>query len=247
MLARGAFGAGSGSVGYCFTDRSGGRSHHPYDALNLSLDVGDDAVTVAANRALVLQRLGLDDVVWLRAEHGAEVSVVGSTAVAAGQTGGEPGRSPRRADALVTDRPGVGLGALSADCSLIVMADQQAKVVGVAHCGRPGLVAGIVAAAVQALRGFGGERLVAAVGPTVCGACYQVPAAMAEEVIAVVPAARAQPGHLDVRAGVIAQLMAAGVDVQRQIGGCTREDPSLFSYRRDHRTGRMAALAWLVP
>jgi YfiH family protein len=237
VLAFGALGGGGrGSVGFCFTDRLGGRSRPPYDSLNLSTDVGDDAAHVVANRVLVLEQVGLSQAVWLQAEHGIRIAVIGSADDVL-----------PRCDGLATSRAGIGLGALSADCALVILADAAAGVVGVAHCGRPGLVAGVVATAVEVLRELGGAQLAAVVGPTVCGDCYQLPIAMAEEVVAVVPAARARPGYVDIRAGVVAQLRTEGVDVQQLVGGCTREDPAAFSYRRDGTTGRMAALGWITP
>ena len=73
---------------------------------------------------------------------------------------------------------------------------------------------------------------------------------MADEVVAVVPAAaarsRADTPALDIGAGVVAQLTDHGVEVVRRVSGCTREDPTLFSYRRDGVTGRLGALIWRV-
>jgi YfiH family protein len=241
VFSLGALGTGDRgggfTVGYCFSDRHGGSSESPYSSLNLSNDVGDEAARVAANRASLLGRVGLAEGVWLRAEHGARIGVVEA---------GSGGQLPDRCDGLVTRRFNVGLGALSADCALIVLADPAAGVVGVVHCGRPGLVAGVVSQAVSALHGLGAEHLVGVVGPTICGDCYELPVAMAEAVFEKAPAARARTGHVDIRAGVAAQLTAAGVDVRRLVGGCTKEDPDSFSYRRDGTTGRMAALVWMT-
>ncbi|HZV25670.1 MAG TPA: polyphenol oxidase family protein [Acidothermaceae bacterium] len=241
MLWLGSLGA---DVRFAFTSRLGGFSTPPYDSLNLSFNVGDDPVVVRRNRRDVLQRLGVSRAAWLQAQHGALVRVVEGVLVDDApeqQTGYE-------ADGLVTAATDIALGALSADCALVVLADPIAGVVGSLHCGRPGLMAGAVDAMVTALRTNGAQQLCAAVGPTVCGSCYEVPAEMAAGVVAVVPAAfsRARSGRagLDVRAGVIDQLQGAGVRVVRLVGGCTREDPTTFSSRRDHVTGRMGALIW---
>jgi YfiH family protein len=234
VLSLGSLGVG---VRYAYTTRAGGYSKPPYDGLNLSFHVGDEPAAVAANRTFVLDRLGVDSAVWLRAQHGAGVVVVDAS------TAPDP-----EVDVLVTREPNLAVAALSADCALVVLADPAAGVIGVAHCGRPGLLAGTVPAAVAALRRQGAIDLVAAIGPAVCGACYPVPQAMADEVVAAVPAAAARTPDgrpaLDVAAGVAAQLEAAGAAVVRRVGGCTREDPALFSYRRDHRTGRLGALVW---
>jgi YfiH family protein len=228
-----------GDVRFAFTSRLGGFSAAPYDSLNLSFNVGDDAAVVRRNRRDVLERLGVPRAAWLQAQHGALVQVVDGASEQ--ETGYE-------VDGLVTAATGVALGALSADCALVVFADPTAGLVGSLHCGRPGLLAGAVDAIVSAMRENGAQQIRAAVGPTVCGSCYEVPAEMAAAVVAVVPAAssRARSGGpgLDVRAGVIDQLRHAGVRVVRLVGGCTREDPTTFSYRRDKVTGRMGALIW---
>lgn len=237
MISLGSLGSG---VRYAFTSRAGGFSEPPYDTLNLSLDVGDAPVSVARNRAYVLERLGISGAVWLHAQHGA--GVVSITGIDAG--------SPA-ADAMLTTSTGFALASLSADCVLVALADPVAGVIGTVHCGRLGLTAGVVQAAVAALHAHGATNILAALGPSVCGACYEVPQEMADEVSAVLPeaAARSREGRpaLDVGAGVAAQLAAFGVEVRRRVGGCTREDPALYSYRRQHVTGRQAALIWRTP
>jgi polyphenol oxidase len=232
-----------GDVRFAFTSRLGGFSAAPYDSLNLSFNVGDDPEVVARNRRDVLERLTVRHASWLQAQHGAAVQVVDrADGPASGHDAGHA------VDGLVTTATGLALGALSADCALVVLADPATGLVGCLHCGRPGLVAGAVDAIVAAMRDNGAQTIRAAVGPTVCGSCYEVPADMAAAVVAVVPAAfaRARGGGsaLDVRAGVIDQLRQAGVRVVRLVGGCTREDPTTFSYRRDKVTGRMGALIW---
>jgi YfiH family protein len=234
-----SLGSLGGDVRFAFTDRHGGDSAPPYDELNLSLDVGDVPEVVERNRRRVLEHLGVDGVEhasWLRAQHRDGVHLVTA-----------PG-GVHEVDGLVTTMPGVALVGLSADCSLVVLADSVAGVLGVAHCGRPGLVIGIVGAVVAAMRAAGADVIRAAVGPTVCGSCYEVPAEMAAAVVAVAPAARSRArsgaAGLDIRAGVLDQLTSAGVHVVRQVGWCTVEDPSLYSYRREHVTGRMGVLVW---
>jgi polyphenol oxidase len=235
-----------GDVRFAFTSRLGGFSASPYDSLNLSLSVGDEPAVVRRNRRDVLDRLGVPRAAWLQAQHGAVIQVVTGEQVVDDDAAEQ--ETAHEADGLVTAATDLGLGALSADCALVVLADPAAGLVGSLHCGRPGLLAGTVDAMVNAMRENGAQQLRAAVGPTVCGSCYEVPAEMAAAVVAVVPAAfsRARSGGsgLDVRAGVIDQLQHAGVRVVRLVGGCTREDPTTFSYRRDKVTGRMGAMIW---
>ena len=156
---------------------------------------------------------------------------------------------PPEADALVTRTPGLALAVLVADCTPVVVAAPAEGVVGVAHAGRAGLARGVALALVDAMRDLGAGELVARVGPSICPRCYEVPLELREEVAAVVPEARSVSRSgtpaLDVAGGVLAQL-APHVAALRQLPGCTAEDPDLFSYRRDGRTGRSAGLAWLA-
>jgi YfiH family protein len=225
---------------YVTTDRYGGVSAPPYDELNLGGHVGDDPPAVTENRSRLAAAIGLpaERLVFMAQVHGADVAVVD------GPSGGDP----PTADALVTREPGLGLVVQVADCVPVVLAARRSDVVGVAHAGRKGVAGGIVPATVEAMRALGArpDRMVAVVGPAVCGACYEVPAAMADEVAAVVPAARAlsREGNpaLDLRAAVAAQLAAAGVRAIEMDPWCTRESADLFSHRRDGITGRFAGV-----
>ena len=174
--------------------------------------------------------------------HGDEVLVVEEA---------QPLHGVPSADALVTTTPRVGLMIRAADCVPLVLADARAGVVGVAHAGRLGMVLDVTTRAVEAMEARGASRadLRAWVGPHVCGACYEVPATMREQVCAVVPEAWAETSwgtpSVDVGRAVRAQLDRAGV-AAAEVGGCTREEPSLPSYRRDGAdSGRLAGLVWL--
>lgn len=237
--------SGGAGAHFAFTDRWGGVSTGPYGSLNLGGAVGDDPAAVVANRARAAGTLGLDPerVVWMNQVHGREVAVVD------GPWG--PGREIPAVDALVTSRRALPLAVLTADCVPVLLADPVAGVVAAAHAGRPGLVAGVVPAAVEAMLALGAEasRIVARTGPAVCGGCYEVPAAMRDEVAAAVPAARAETRWgtpaVDVVAGVHSQLDALGVRDVRRSPFCTRESDDHFSYRRDRATGRLAGYVWL--
>ncbi|MEV5487166.1 peptidoglycan editing factor PgeF [Streptomyces bobili] len=229
---------------FAFTDRWGGVSAAPYEELNLGGAVGDDPGAVRTNRESAATSLGLEAgrVVWMNQVHGAGVTVVD----------GPSGERPvPEADAIVTTQRGLALAVLTADCTPVLLADPVAGVVAAAHAGRPGMVAGIVPAAVRAMVGLGAEpsRIVARTGPAVCGRCYEVPEAMRAEVAAVEPAAHAETSWgtpaVDVTAGVHAQLDRLGVHDREQSPVCTRESKDHFSYRRDRTTGRLAGYVWL--
>ncbi|MFJ9419523.1 MULTISPECIES: peptidoglycan editing factor PgeF [unclassified Streptomyces] len=229
---------------FAFTDRWGGVSAAPYDQLNLGGAVGDDPLAVRTNRELAAKELGLDPgaVVWMNQVHGRDVAVVDGPWRAA---------DVPCVDAVVTARRGLALAVLTADCTPVLLADPVAGVAGAAHAGRPGLVAGVVPAAVEAMVELGAEpaRIVAFTGPAVCGRCYEVPEAMRAEVADAVPEAWSTTSWdtpaVDVTAGVRAQLAAAGVAVREDLHICTLESGDHFSYRRDRTTGRLASYVWL--
>ncbi|WP_225848361.1 peptidoglycan editing factor PgeF [Streptomyces sp. HPF1205] len=229
---------------FAFTDRWGGVSAVPYDSLNLGGAVGDDPAAVHANRERVAAALGRDPgrVVWMNQVHGREVAVVD----APWGDGPAPG-----VDAVVTTTTDLTLAVLTADCVPVLLADPVAGVAAAAHAGRPGMVAGVVPAAVETMITLGADpgRTIAALGPSVCGKCYEVPAAMREEAAAVVPEAYAETSWgtpaLDVSAGVRAQLARLGVRMHETPAVCTLESTDHYSYRRERRTGRLASYIWL--
>ena len=228
-----------------FTDRWGGVSAAPYEELNLGGAVGDDPDAVGTNRDLAAKSLGVepDRVVWMNQVHGADVAVVD-------RPWGYSAPVPS-VDAIVTTRRGLALAVLTADCVPVLLADPDAGVAAAAHAGRPGMIAGVVPAALRAMteRGADPSRIVARTGPTVCGRCYEVPEAMRAEVSAVEPAAYAETSWgtpaVDVGAGVHAQLERLGVRDRQQSPVCTLESRDHFSYRRDRTTGRLAGYVWL--
>ncbi len=230
---------------FAFTDRWGGVSAAPYEELNLGGAVGDDPDAVRTNRELAAKSLGLepDRVVWMNQVHGADVAVVEGP-------WGSSSEIPS-VDAIVTTRPGLALAVLTADCVPVLLADPVAGIAAAAHAGRPGMIAGVVPAALRAMTELGAEpsRIVARTGPTVCGRCYEVPEAMRAEVSAVEPAAYAETSWgtpaVDVSAGVHAQLDRLGVRDRAQSPVCTLESDDHFSYRRDRTTGRLAGYVWL--
>ena len=230
---------------FAFTDRWGGVSAAPYEELNLGGAVGDDTGAVRTNRELAAKSLGLDPgrVVWMNQVHGADVAVVD------GPWG--PDAEIPSVDAVVTARRGLALAVLTADCTPVLLADPVAGIAAAAHAGRPGMIAGVVPAAVRAMVELGAEpaRIVARTGPAVCGRCYEVPETMRAEVAAVEPGAYAETSWgtpaVDVTAGVHAQLDRLGVRDREQSPVCTRESQDHFSYRRDRATGRLAGYVWL--
>ena len=228
-----------GPADLAFTDRYGGVSAPPYDELNISVSGDDDEEAKAENHRRLLADFAPDDVLCdLYQVHGAEVVVAA------------PERPERpHADGIVTDAPGVTLLVRVADCAPVLLVAAEARVVGAAHAGRPGMVAGVVPATVARMRGLGADRVEAWIGPHVCGRCYEVPEQLRAEVAAAVPASFAETSwgtpSVDLGAGLRSQLEELDV-VVHDASRCTRESPDLYSYRRDGaHTGRLAGLVRL--
>ncbi|MFK5688975.1 polyphenol oxidase family protein [Ornithinimicrobium sp. LYQ92] len=247
-------------VEWLVTDRHGGSSRGPYGELNLGAHVGDLPEAVETNRHRLAHALGLrlGDLRLMDQQHGCSVALTpgtgtgtavatASTALTTASTDAAP--PAPAADALVGDRADEALVVLVADCVPVLLVDRTAGLAAAVHAGRPGLLAGVVPAAVQALTDLGARDLEAVVGPSVCPLCYEVPAELRDRAAEVVPAAvavsRSGTPAIDVGAGVVDQLTAAGV-VLRRLPGCTRERPDLYSYRRDGSTGRFAGVVRLL-
>lgn len=222
---------------------------------NLALHVGDDPAAVRRRRAELEAAAGLGgrSFRYMNQVHGNDVAtIVGATATSATAATATAGAghdpSAPTADALVSRTE--PLAVLVADCVPVVLVGEDAAgapVLAVVHAGRPGVAADVVPAAVARLRELGADRISAWVGPSVCGRCYEVPEDLRADVSAAVPAtwcttSTGAPG-LDLPAGVRSQLEVAGVAIEYS-GGCTLEDDTLFSYRRDRHTGRFAGLVW---
>ncbi|MEW9549382.1 peptidoglycan editing factor PgeF [Nonomuraea sp. NPDC050783] len=223
------------------TDRHGGVSAPPYGSRNLGGMVGDDPAAVRANRAGVVAELGVRAVVYMRQVHGTDIAYVS-----------EPfGDDPPPLDGVFTTEPRLALASLGADCPAVLVADPVARMVGAAHSGRPGTEAGIATALVEAMTAKGAEpgRMVALVGPGACGRCYEVPAELRERVAARMPQTWSETSWrtpaLDLRAGIEAQLRAAGLTEVRHDARCTIESGELYSHRREQPGGRFAGLIWL--
>lgn len=241
-----------GPVGVAFTDRAGGVSEAPFSSLNLAVLTPDDPTSVHENlRRVMAAFTGEPDgeLARMRQVHGSQVALVREGTPGAG-TPGEADGLPE-VDALVTDRAGLTLMVLVADCVPVLLADPATGIVAAVHAGRVGVASGVVGSALAQMRSLGADQVTAWVGPHVCGACYEVPEEMREEVAAVVPATRAETSWgtpaLDLGAGVVAQLQQEGV-VVRQVGACTRERSDLYSHRREGAgSGRMAGLVRVRP
>ena len=219
-------------VRHGFFGRRGGVSRGLYAALNTGLGSGDRRACVLENRRLVARELGLapECLVRLHQSHSAH-AVVARDAAAGGQAG----------DALLSDRAGLALGVLAADCAPVLLADGAAGVVAAAHAGWQGALAGVVESALAAMERLGARRaaVVAAVGPCIGQASYRVGPEFLARFAAADAANRrffvADDGgwRFDLAGYVLARLRAAGVAQALALGrdSCAEEE-HFFSYRR---------------
>lgn len=216
-------------VRHGFFTRRGGVSSGPFASLNCSLSSADAPEAVAANRAAVAAKLGATHLLGLTQVHGPDVVTVSDPWA--------PGAGPR-ADALVTDRPGLALGVVTADCTPVLLADPGAGVVGAVHAGWRGAVAGVLEATVAAMTALGATRIAAAIGPSIRHASYEVRADLRDAVLARRPDdacffTDGRPGHwhFDLAGYCAARLAGlAAVDV---IDADTAAEPDrFFSHRR---------------
>lgn len=216
------------------SNREGGFSQPPYDSLNLASHVGDAPLAVAANRAILAGALELsaDRMVYPGLIHSTDVGWVDSPV----------GLFPN-VDVLITTKRNIGLVTMGADCVPLIAVEPLTKVALVAHIGWRGAADGIVESLITSLSTAGADlsQTQVVLGPSICGNCYAVDAERREAVLGVLPAAgtRSESG-LDLRDGIQAALTAKKLKVSR-VGGCTAEEPQLFSHRRDGITGRQAA------
>ena len=229
-----------GALPHGFLGRRGGVSIGAVAGLNAGLGSSDDPRAIAENRrraaAAVLPGAALATVYQI---HSADVVVA---------TGAIPDDQRPPADALVTATPGVLLGILTADCAPVLFADEGAGVIGAAHAGWKGALAGVTDRTIAAMEALGADRsrIAAAVGPCIGRASYEVTEDFAERFLAEDPANERffrdgrRSGHVlfDLEAYVAARLAAAGVGRVEALGLDTYADADRFySYRRATHRG----------
>ena len=219
-----------------YTTRLGGASEGDFAHFNLGGKTGDNPEHVLANRMALAATLGakislvsqvhsgnavdVDEAFVLNRPFGFDVSgTKADTARTVDDTAGEP--AVIEADGQVTSQKNVALGMFAADCLPVLMADPEAGVIGAAHCGRRGLQQGVIGATIGAMAAKGAkpERIVATLGPCICGDCYEVGGDIADEFDAQFPgmftlSRFGQPG-IDIAAAALQELAKAGVPADK--------------------------------
>ena len=226
-------------VAHGFLGRTGGVSTGIHAGLNVGIGSDDDAAAVAENRRLASEAvLPGAALVTLYQTHSADCVTVRSPFEE---------RLRPRADALVTDRPGLALGILTADCAPVLLADKDAGVIGAAHAGWKGAIGGVTDATILAMEAVGAkrDRIAAAIGPCITRASYEVDDAFARRFEAHDPAnerffAEGRDGHFqfDLEAYVAHRLASAGIGRVALLGLDTYADEArFFSFRRATHRG----------
>ena len=218
-----------------FFGREGGRSKGDLAGNNMSISVGDNPDLVVSNRSSAANAMGgydISDLVVFRQVHSSRVVTLTA----------RPDRSVAiEADAMVTNRPDLLLGILTADCAPVLLADPEAGIIGAAHAGWKGAAGGIVPATVEAMIGLGADpaRIRAAIGPTISGANYEVGPETAAQILALANAAAhitipegSTREHFDIPGLLTEQLFGAGVGLVSDLSLCTYANPAkYFSHR----------------
>jgi YfiH family protein len=228
-------------VRHAFFTREGGVSSGIYASLNGGTGSSDSADNIHENRTRMAAALGCTPDRFLTAYqiHSPQVVVADSAWT----------RDQRpRADAIVTATPGLAIGISTADCAPILFADADARVIGAAHAGWKGALAGVIQATIATMETLGAERarIRAALGPMIRQPSYEVGADLISKFVAAdagnarffAPAAR--PGHamFDLAGFVNATLASAGIAAREDLALCTYADPARFySFRRTTHRG----------
>jgi len=223
-----------------FFTRQGGVSGGAFASLNCSLSSPDDPDAVRRNRALAAGVLGVAPA-GLRGLY-----QVHGVAVADARTAWDDTSRPQ-ADAVVTDRPGQALSVVTADCAPVLFADPAAGVIGAAHAGWRGAVAGVLEATLDAMEGLGArrDRIAAVVGPCIGQASYEVGPDLRDAVLAANPAdarffaegKRADRWQFDLAGYCVARLTAAGAEASALFVDTLAEEARFFSHRRRTLSG----------
>jgi YfiH family protein len=228
-------------IRHAFFTREGGVSGGIYASLNCGFGSGDDPACVTRNRAAASARLGItaEGLVSCHQVHGTEIVTV--------ERPWHRERNPR-ADGMVTAVPGIALGVLAADCAPVLFADPEAGVVGAAHGGWRGALAGVMEATVAAMEALGARagHLRAGIGPCIAQPSYEVGPDFAARFAAEDPASDAffrpapRAGHFlfDLPGYIAQRLTRRGVAaVERTPHDTAAEEALFFSYRRACRRG----------
>lgn len=223
-------------IDHGFFTRNGGTSNDPYNSLNCGYGSSDDREQVTQNRAKVANCLNVDAgrLVTAYQVHSAKAVVA---------TAPFPQDTLPKADAIVTNTPGLAVAVLTADCGPLLFADPEARVVAAAHAGWRGAFGGIIEATLEVMQSLGArtERIIAILGPTISGPNYEVDLGFKDNFLKQDQANHSyfhdhgKEGHalFDLPAYIMARLEACNLQTAINLNFCTYDqEAQFFSYRR---------------
>ena len=216
-------------VAHGFFTREGGRSSGIFASLNTGFGSGDDKAVVAENREIVRVALGAEHLMTVYQVHSADVHVARAPLDV---------RDPPKADAMVTNVPGLGLGILTADCGPILFADPVARVIGAAHAGWKGALSGVTDATITAMESLGARRanITALLGPMISQRNYETGPEFIDRFADqsfFLPSQHANHHLFDLPGYITMRLVKAGVGRIENTALCTYADEQrFFSFRR---------------
>ncbi len=220
-----------------YTTRLGGASEGDFAHFNLGGKNGDDVEHVTANRTALANEIGaklslvsqvhsavvvdVDEAFMHNRPFGFDASGMKPSGDSESDCESDSENADDQivveADGQVTSRAGIALGMFAADCLPVLLADPQSGVIGAAHCGRKGLQRGVIGVTVEKMveKGANTERIVATLGPCICGDCYEVGGDIADDFDAQFPGTFTlsrfgQPG-IDIAAAALQELASAGI------------------------------------
>ncbi|MDO4664879.1 MAG: peptidoglycan editing factor PgeF [Actinomycetaceae bacterium] len=233
-----------------FTTRFGGVSKAAFSDFNLGDHVGDDPHAVAENRRILQARFGAP-VLWMHQTHSDVVNVANSRdlvyegdalVIDAAQFSSSESETTNEISALAPPAAAV----MVADCVPILLASASGRVVAAVHAGRAGLEKRIIAKTVRVMQDIEDVPVSAAIGPHICGRCYEVPLSLQAQLVSVTPQARAVSARgtpaLNLGAAAREQLREVHAKIQFQSNVCTKTSSKYFSYRRQKQTGRFVGI-----
>jgi hypothetical protein len=228
-------------IAHAFFTREGGVSTGIYRGLNTGIGSSDLRAAVLENRARAARHIGAlpENLATPHQVHSADPVIV--------ETVWAPGQGPK-ADAVVTSRPGIAVGAGAADCGPVLFAEPEARVVAAAHAGWKGALTGILESTIAAMESLGASRgkIVAVLGPTISATAYEVGPEFSARFLEAdfanarffAPSPRVGHSLFDLPAYIVARLEAAGIGSAESVGLCTYADEARFySYRRATHRG----------
>ncbi len=236
----------AGNILHAFLGRTGGVSPPPFGSLNVGHHVGDRGENIEKNLSIIAERLGVDRsrLVVCNQVHGNNMVHIRDSAMC--------GMGRYSADAIITDKRGIALCVLTADCVPIIVVDRDGRVAAIMHAGWRGTLKEVVPLTIRRLKtlyNIEPRELIAAIGPAIGGCCYRVSATLMEgfrTAFQKAPGMDNKARSIDLKTVNGWQLQKEGIKDVDMTNTCTAcSVDSFFSYRKEKTTGRQLNMVML--